>query len=625
MQRFTPAGIATVDRVPARRWLRHGFSPLPAILAVVVSCAAASAQVSYTGTVAAQNFGSQAVGSASAATTLIFSIAADTIVGSMAVVTQGAPNLDFAKATGTSCAAQQYASATTCAVNVTFAPRGAGVRMGAVVFYSEAGRTGNILGKVLIYGTGTAPQIAFDSAPAIAIALPGGLVNEPVSIAVDATGNLFLTYVNGNLLVKVPASGGPATTFGVTANGEGLASSPGGIAVDGAGDLLIADTYNNRIVVAPPGGGAATAIDPVVDGASLSTPQSVAVNGVGDLFILDSGNGRAVEVPAGGDSATAIDPIVDGKGLSSGSAVPIGIAVDGAGDLFIADTENNRVVKVPAGGGTPTAIRPTTNHMALTVAIGVAVDAAGDLFISDNGSSLLWEVPAGGSSATVLDPSVDGETLRGPSGPAIDGLGNVFIVDGSQFRVVELQRPLLSALLNFPTGTGVGSNDLIDGPHTVQVYNSGNAALDLNVSYPDDFSQATGDTRACPDTTSISSGGECDLSIQFSPEQLGPSSEEVTLTDNAMNVAGTQQSIEVNGTGVAVTGVVHFSVTTTAAVVVAGTPFTATVTALNSINQTATDYDGTVTFASSDPAFVNPGPLTLSNGTAQTTVTLRTL
>jgi hypothetical protein len=98
--------------------------------AVLLLPAATSAQVSYTGTATAQNFGSQAIGSSSAATTFSFSVAAGTTVGSIGVVTQGAPNLDFTSATGGTCTATTYASATSCTVNVTFTPGAAGVRMG---------------------------------------------------------------------------------------------------------------------------------------------------------------------------------------------------------------------------------------------------------------------------------------------------------------------------------------------------------------------------------------------------------------------------------------------------------------------------------------------------------------
>jgi hypothetical protein len=43
------------------------------------------------------------------------------------------------------------------------------------------------------------------------------------------------------------------------------------------------------------------------------------------------------------------------------------------------------------------------------------------------------------------------------------------------------------------------------------------------------------------------SGQQCDLPIEFSPQQGGALAETVTLTDNALNVVGAQQSIDVSG------------------------------------------------------------------------------
>ena len=66
----------------------------------------------------------------------------------------------------------------------------------------------------------------------------------------------------------------------------------------------------------------------------------------------------------------------------------------------------------------------------------------------------------------------------------------------------------------------------------------------------------------------------------------------------------------------------HFSVTT-AASVVAGTPFSITIQALSSTNTLVTSYAGTVHFTSSDSGFVGAN-LTLAGGTGQAMVTLNT-
>ena len=511
------------SKIRAARAVAHAFSlfaPRQKTLAIFAGLlllpVAALAQVSYTGTAATQNFGSQAIGAASASRTFNFSVAAGTTVGSIGVVTQGAPNLDFAVAAGGTCTAKTYASATTCTANVTFTPKFAGGRMGAVVFFSEADNTGNVLGEVLIYGIGTGPQIAYSPGTAIAIA--------PV------------------------------------VNGAGL-RSPIGLAVDGAGDLFVADGGNNRIVEVPAGGGAAIAIDPTVNGIGLNGPLGMAGGGAGDLFIADLNNNRVVEVPAGGGAAIAIGPTVSGGSLNA----PSGVAVDGAGNLFIANLDCICVVEIPVGGGEAIEIGPVVNGVGLENPWGLAVDGMGNLFIADFNlvsptqpaiGNRIVEVPAGGGAATAIDPTVNSEGLSFPYGVAVDVAGDIFIADTYNNRAVELQRSQPPAL-NFPTATYEGSIDTTDGAQTAQVQNIGNAALTLTaLSYPADFSEAGGDPNACTGSASLSPGLECDVPIEFTPEHSGALNENVTLTDNALNVTGTKQSIAVSGTGLPATALI---------------------------------------------------------------------
>ena len=133
--------MSTVATAPGKSLsVQVRLSLVPLLLAGLLLPVAALAQVTYTGTAANQNFGSQAIGSTSAAKTFSFSVASGTTVGRIEVVAQGASNLDFTNATGG-----------TCTVNVTIKPRFAGARKGAVVFYSAANNAGNQLGRGPIY------------------------------------------------------------------------------------------------------------------------------------------------------------------------------------------------------------------------------------------------------------------------------------------------------------------------------------------------------------------------------------------------------------------------------------------------------------------------------------------
>jgi hypothetical protein len=188
--------------------LSSSFLRLSILIFLVASLlsAQAHAQVVYTGTPANENLGTVAIGSSGTAQSLNFKISAGTTIGSIGVLTQGAPNLDFTSASGTTCAAQNYPSATTCVVNVTFTPGYAGLRKGAVVFFAASGNCGTVLESLPVYGIGAGPQIAFNPEPSRAVPLTSDY-SYLWAIALDGAGSLFLTDEGGDHVIEVATPG----------------------------------------------------------------------------------------------------------------------------------------------------------------------------------------------------------------------------------------------------------------------------------------------------------------------------------------------------------------------------------------------------------------------------------
>ncbi len=173
--------------------------------------------------------------------TFSFNIPAGTTIGSIGILTTGAANLDFqAEANDTSTtlctAAQTYASATTCTVDVTFAPLAPGGRNGAVQIVDNSG---NILANTFISGTGVGPVIAFSPSPQLI--LSGGL-DQPQGVAVDAKGDIFIGDTGNNLVKEIPAVNGsiPASPSFITLP-VGYLYAPYAVAVDGSGNVFVAD------------------------------------------------------------------------------------------------------------------------------------------------------------------------------------------------------------------------------------------------------------------------------------------------------------------------------------------------------------------------------------------------
>ena len=196
-------------------------------------------------------------------------------------------------------------------------------------------------------------------------------LNYPYDVAVDANGNLFIADTVNQRIRKVGTNGIIMTVAGNGTNGYsgdgGAATSaelnnPLGLAVDANGNLFIADAFNQRIrkvdtngiilTVAGNGtngysgdGGAATS-------ATLYYPYDVNVEANGNLFIADLGNSCIRKVGNNGIITTVVGNGTIGYSGDGGAATnaelnhPWSIAVNGVGNVFFADTYNQRIRKV---------------------------------------------------------------------------------------------------------------------------------------------------------------------------------------------------------------------------------------------------------------------------------------
>jgi hypothetical protein len=208
----------------------------------------------------------------------------------------------------------------------------------------------------------------------------GGLATSarfglPWGVAVDGSGNLFISDIGAQRVRKVTPDGIIRTLAGNGTQGYSgdngpstgaLLHDPMGIATDSAGNLYLADFTNSVIrkvttagiisTVAGNGsfgysgdGGPATK-------AQISSPTGIAVDAAGNLYLLDSNNmvlrqvtpmGTIFTVAGNGTAGYSGDglPAVDAQFNN-----PTGVAADKSGNLYLADTGNNVIRKLGQGG-----------------------------------------------------------------------------------------------------------------------------------------------------------------------------------------------------------------------------------------------------------------------------------
>ena len=455
------------------------------------------------------------------------------------VLTEGAPNLDFAEATGGTCAiGTAHAIGQTCTVNVIFTPMVPGARYGAVVLQDGSGKT---LANVFLQGTGSGPEITYSSTSSTGISSGW---DGPSSVAVDGAGNVYVA--DYNRLSKVPFSGG---SYGspIPLVSADYPSAPNNVAVDGAGNVFY--TNSNTVVELPFNGTSYGSPINISDqlNPGWGDPTGIAIDGAGNLFVIDSYNSQVVEVPWTGTGYGAGIAIVSG---SQNLPYPLGIAVDSADNVYIADGSVDQIIQFPytgSGYGSP-------NYLGsgFTQVSNVAVDATGNVYALDEAGQTISRIPWTGSGwggqTTVLG-------LYGPVGLTVDSMGNIYVGAGSS--TVEKFTVTSPPSFNFSTSTNIGSVDTADGPQTVSLFNMGNEPLVFstptmgsNPSYPAGFPANTSDGSLCSASSTLAQSSSCDVSVNFEPTGAGVNSGSVVITDNALGVSGATQSIAVSGTGV---------------------------------------------------------------------------
>ena len=332
-----------------------------------------------------------------------------------------------------------------------------------------------------------------DGGPASSAAL-----NFPQGLAVDSTGNLYMTDAGNNKVRMITRSTGIITT--VAGTGMIGSSGDGGpaksatfnkaldVAVDSSGNIFIADAmigqvYYGKVRLVTKATGIITTYagtgeygyngDGIAaSSAQLKYPVAVAVDSSDNLYIGDSYNYRVRLVTR----STGIITTIAGTGTAgtagnNGPATmadlwnPYSLAVDSSGSIIIVDASVIRLVTRSTGDITHFA---GMNYISQSsegdggdarfaywgYVYAAAMDASGNVYLCDGMDSNVRLVTRGSNIITTFAGKPGGRMGQGgttgdggpatsallqfPNGIAIDSSGNVFISDGNGYNIREV-------------------------------------------------------------------------------------------------------------------------------------------------------------------------------------------
>ncbi|HKF47519.1 MAG TPA: FG-GAP-like repeat-containing protein [Terracidiphilus sp.] len=322
-------------------------------------------------------------------------------------------------------------------------------------------------------------------------------LNDPGPAVVDSAGNVYFSDEANNVIRMVAAGTGIITTVAGTGtpgySGDGGAATlaqlnlPWALAIDTSGNLYVSDTQNYviRRVDAKTGiistyagnGTSGTGGDggPALS-AGIAFTEAMAMDGSGNLYLADAGADTVREITA----STGIITRIAGTGhfgytgdggpaLNATFDYPYGIAVDATGNIYVADLYNNVIRKVDQSTGNISTVvgngygagnynggfsgdgGPATSAE-LYWPRGIVLDTAGNLYISDEYNQRLRKVTAStGIITTIAGNASEFEcfSTSGDGGPAtsaalcfpysvaVDKTGNLYLSDAySRIRLV---------------------------------------------------------------------------------------------------------------------------------------------------------------------------------------------
>jgi hypothetical protein len=181
----------------------------------------------------------------------------------------------------------------------------------------------------------------------------GQFLNGAGGVAVDSSGNVYVTDLGNHRVEKFTSAGSFISSWGNSGTGNGQFSAPEGIVIDSTDNVYIADTGNHRIQKFNTSGTFVTkwGTNGTGDG-QFDTPWGVSVDGVGDLYVADTNNNRIQKFSATGTFISSCGASGTGNGEFSG---PQDVGADSTGNYYVADTGNDRVQKFGTAAASPVA------------------------------------------------------------------------------------------------------------------------------------------------------------------------------------------------------------------------------------------------------------------------------
>jgi len=298
----------------------------------------------------------------------------------------------------------------------------------------EGGQAGDI-DTVTEYRSGSSGNIA----PIATITGSPFPLFEVGGLALDRSGNIYVATISatgtgGGTGVSIFPAGSNATGApkAIISGASTELNEPSGVAVDASGNIYVTDISSTKVLIYTPGSNGDVLPKAVIDGSNtgLTTPRGIAVDRKGKIYVTNYDGFTGITIYPAGSSGN-VTPIATISGDATGLNFPVGIALDAVGNIYVTNDSSptNSVTIYPAGSNGNVAPSATISgpDTLLDVPWAIAVDGGGKIFVANLGQGS----PDVGS-VTVYPPGSNGAVkpvavISGPHTQLFDPVGIALI------------------------------------------------------------------------------------------------------------------------------------------------------------------------------------------------------
>jgi sugar lactone lactonase YvrE len=255
-----------------------------------------------------------------------------------------------------------------------------------------------------------------------------GQLDQPVSIATDPTGNVYLADAGSQYINKFADTGTPLLSF----QQPGL-QHPQSITIDSGGAIYVTDSARGSAFVFLPSGDRYRELRPKTRPNSDSA-LSIAVSDDGTVHILDAGEGRVFPYTSRFRSQPSWQPAASVPNTRV-RAEAIATAPDGF--LYLADPSSDRILRFTEDGNFTAKVDASADGTARKLSNSFAVSRSYIFAMDANGRMLhVWSMDGTSKLDIDLAPEL-GEGNRSAPGLAVSSRKELFVLDAPEARVLR--------------------------------------------------------------------------------------------------------------------------------------------------------------------------------------------